>query len=139
MHCEKHRKLSKSLHPYLKISNSHPFTKSKTIFVVMHFKGQKCDIKINAFLKMLQNTLIFKSSISSVINPLNVFLFPQDGMGHLRITDRGLKLEGDSEFLQPLYAKEIQSRPVSAHQGLWLQGWCDSKEDIHSLSHDARA
>ncbi|MBN3320631.1 SGCD protein, partial [Atractosteus spatula] len=34
-------------------------------------------------------------------------------MGHLRITDKGLKLEGDSEFLQPLYAKEIQSRPGS--------------------------
>ncbi|RXN39421.1 delta-sarcoglycan isoform X3 [Labeo rohita] len=34
-------------------------------------------------------------------------------MGHLRITERGLKLEGDSEFLQPLYAKEIQSRPGS--------------------------
>ncbi|KAF3828251.1 hypothetical protein GH733_004948, partial [Mirounga leonina] len=37
----------------------------------------------------------------------------RDGMGNLRITDKGLKLEGDSEFLQPLYAKEIQSRPVS--------------------------
>ncbi|ERE68981.1 zeta-sarcoglycan-like protein [Cricetulus griseus] len=34
-----------------------------------------------------------------------------DGMGNLRITEKGLKLEGDSEFLQPLYAKEIQSRP----------------------------
>ena len=34
-------------------------------------------------------------------------------MGNLRITEKGLKLEGDSEFLQPLYAKEIQSRPVS--------------------------
>lgn len=37
----------------------------------------------------------------------------QDGMGNLRITEKGLKLEGDSEFLQPLYAKEIQSKPVS--------------------------
>ncbi|TKC34343.1 hypothetical protein EI555_011624, partial [Monodon monoceros] len=36
-----------------------------------------------------------------------------DGMGNLRITEKGLKLEGDSEFLQPLYAKEIQSRPLS--------------------------
>lgn len=41
----------------------------------------------------------------------------QDGMGNLRITDKGLKLEGDSEFLQPLYAKEIQSRPVSTAVG----------------------
>ncbi|CAB1436362.1 unnamed protein product [Pleuronectes platessa] len=35
----------------------------------------------------------------------------EDGMGNLRITEKGLKLEGDSEFLQPLYAKEIQSKP----------------------------
>lgn len=33
-------------------------------------------------------------------------------MGNLRITEKGLKLEGPSEFLQPLYAKEIQSKPV---------------------------
>uniref|UniRef100_W5N3P2 Sarcoglycan, delta (dystrophin-associated glycoprotein) n=1 Tax=Lepisosteus oculatus TaxID=7918 RepID=W5N3P2_LEPOC len=44
---------------------------------------------------------------------LKVMNFTIDGMGHLRITDKGLKLEGDSEFLQPLYAKEIQSRPGS--------------------------
>lgn len=37
-------------------------------------------------------------------------------MGNLRITEKGLKLEGDSEFLQPLYAKEIQSKPVSDSQ-----------------------
>lgn len=34
-------------------------------------------------------------------------------MGNLRITEKGVKLEGDSEFLQPLYAKEIRSSPVS--------------------------
>lgn len=44
-------------------------------------------------------------------------------MGHLRITERGLKLEGNSEFLQPLYAKEIQSRSVS------------TMNTRHSLSH----
>uniref|UniRef100_A0A9J8BNF5 Sarcoglycan, delta (dystrophin-associated glycoprotein) n=2 Tax=Cyprinus carpio TaxID=7962 RepID=A0A9J8BNF5_CYPCA len=44
---------------------------------------------------------------------LKVMNFTIDGMGHLRITEKGLKLEGDSEFLQPLYAKEIQSRPGS--------------------------
>nr|XP_044633679.1 delta-sarcoglycan isoform X3 [Equus asinus] len=38
----------------------------------------------------------------------------EDGMGNLRITEEGLKLEGVSEFLQPLYAKEIQSRPGNA-------------------------
>uniref|UniRef100_A0AAZ3PN58 Delta-sarcoglycan n=1 Tax=Oncorhynchus tshawytscha TaxID=74940 RepID=A0AAZ3PN58_ONCTS len=44
---------------------------------------------------------------------LKVMNFTIDGMGNLRITEKGLKLEGDSEFLQPLYAKEIQSRPGS--------------------------
>lgn len=44
---------------------------------------------------------------------LKVMNFTIDGMGHLRITEKGLKLEGDSEFLKPLYAKEIQSRPGS--------------------------
>lgn len=37
-------------------------------------------------------------------------------MGNLRITEKGLKLEGDSEFLKPLYAKEIRSRPVSCRE-----------------------
>uniref|UniRef100_A0A8C6F2J9 Sarcoglycan delta n=1 Tax=Monodon monoceros TaxID=40151 RepID=A0A8C6F2J9_MONMO len=45
---------------------------------------------------------------------LKVMNFTIDGMGNLRITEKGLKLEGDSEFLQPLYAKEIQSRPGNA-------------------------
>ncbi|XP_054982770.1 delta-sarcoglycan isoform X3 [Sorex araneus] len=45
---------------------------------------------------------------------LKVMNFTIDGMGNLRITDKGLRLEGDSEFLQPLYAKEIQSRPGNA-------------------------
>lgn len=38
---------------------------------------------------------------------------PQTGMGHLRVTKEGLRLEGESEFLFPLYAKEIHSRVVS--------------------------
>uniref|UniRef100_A0A8C6RVG3 Sarcoglycan, delta (dystrophin-associated glycoprotein) n=1 Tax=Nannospalax galili TaxID=1026970 RepID=A0A8C6RVG3_NANGA len=45
---------------------------------------------------------------------LKVMNFTIDGMGNLRITEKGLKLEGDSEFLQPLYAKEIKSRPPKA-------------------------
>ncbi|XP_078509827.1 delta-sarcoglycan [Lissotriton helveticus] len=42
---------------------------------------------------------------------LKVMNFTIDGMGNLRITEKGLRLEGDSEFLKPLYAKEIRSRP----------------------------
>ncbi|NXN93182.1 SGCG protein, partial [Rhinopomastus cyanomelas] len=39
---------------------------------------------------------------------------PQTGMGHLRVTKEGLRLEGESEFLFPLYAKEIHSRVDSS-------------------------
>ncbi|EPQ18245.1 Gamma-sarcoglycan [Myotis brandtii] len=35
-------------------------------------------------------------------------------MGHLRVTKDGLRLEGESEFLFPLYAKEIHSRVDSS-------------------------
>ncbi|XP_043925277.1 delta-sarcoglycan [Protopterus annectens] len=49
---------------------------------------------------------------------LKVMNFTIDGMGHLRITEKGLKLEGDSEFLEPLYAKEIRSSQGSP---LYLQ------------------
>ncbi|KAK1882704.1 Delta-sarcoglycan, partial [Dissostichus eleginoides] len=48
------------------------------------------------------------SLVSSVYTVQSV---SQDGMGKLRITEKGLKLEGASEFLEPLYAKEIQSKP----------------------------
>ncbi|KAG8014439.1 Zeta-sarcoglycan [Nibea albiflora] len=34
----------------------------------------------------------------------------KDGMGNLRVTKEGVRLEGVSEFLLPLYVKEIQSR-----------------------------
>lgn len=39
----------------------------------------------------------------------------QDGMGNLRVTKEGVRLEGVSEFLLPLYVKEIQSRRVRPH------------------------
>ncbi|XP_045666818.1 zeta-sarcoglycan [Ursus americanus] len=38
---------------------------------------------------------------------------PQDGMGNLRVTKKGIRLEGISEFLLPLYVKEIHSRKDS--------------------------
>ena len=33
-------------------------------------------------------------------------------MGNLQVTKEGVRLEGVSEFLLPLYVKEIQSRRV---------------------------
>lgn len=43
---------------------------------------------------------------------MTVIMF-QDGMGTLRLNRDGIRLEGISEFLLPLYVNEIQSRRVS--------------------------
>eukprot|EP00075_Anas_platyrhynchos_P035104 XP_027324357.1 delta-sarcoglycan isoform X4 [Anas platyrhynchos] len=61
-------------------------------------------------LKMPQEQYAHRSTMQTSEGP-QVMNFTIDGMGNLRITDKGLKLEGDSEFLKPLYAKEIRSRP----------------------------
>ncbi|XP_068382724.1 gamma-sarcoglycan isoform X2 [Eschrichtius robustus] len=45
---------------------------------------------------------------------LKVMWFSPTGMGHLYVTEDGLRLEGESEFLFPLYAKEIHSRVDSS-------------------------
>ncbi|XP_006630046.2 zeta-sarcoglycan [Lepisosteus oculatus] len=44
---------------------------------------------------------------------LKVMNFTVDGMGNLRVNKEGIRLEGISEFLLPLYVKEIQSRKDS--------------------------
>ncbi|XP_061566442.1 zeta-sarcoglycan-like [Cololabis saira] len=41
---------------------------------------------------------------------LKVMNFSVDGMGNLRLNQDGIHLDGVSEFLQPLYVNEIQSR-----------------------------
>lgn len=64
---------------------------------------------------------------------LKVMNFTIDGMGNLRITEKGLRLEGDSEFLKPLYAKEIRSRPGSP---LYLQS--DRNITLNILNEDMK-
>lgn len=54
-----------------------------------------------------------KNEYSSNYKMCIILAFSQTGMGHLRVTKEGLRLEGESEFLFPLYAKEIHSRVVS--------------------------
>ncbi|KAL4641481.1 zeta-sarcoglycan-like [Arapaima gigas] len=44
---------------------------------------------------------------------LKVMNFTLDGMGSLKVSEQGVQLEGVSEFLLPLYVKEIQSRKDS--------------------------
>ena len=41
----------------------------------------------------------------------NVFL--QHGMGQMRITDSGIRVEGQTEFLQGLHTSGVHSPPVS--------------------------
>ncbi|XP_010605781.1 gamma-sarcoglycan isoform X1 [Fukomys damarensis] len=45
---------------------------------------------------------------------LKVMWFSPTGMGHMSVARDGLRLEGESEFLFPLYAKEIRSRVDSS-------------------------
>ncbi|KAG9348524.1 hypothetical protein JZ751_002260 [Albula glossodonta] len=45
---------------------------------------------------------------------LRVMWFNSMGMGHLQVHADGLRLEGESEFLFPLYAQEIHSREDSS-------------------------
>ncbi|XP_035240318.1 gamma-sarcoglycan [Anguilla anguilla] len=43
-----------------------------------------------------------------------VMWFNANGMGHLQVNSDGVRLEGESEFLFPLYAQEIHSREDSS-------------------------
>ncbi|CAM1292318.1 SGCD (predicted) [Pycnogonum litorale] len=45
---------------------------------------------------------------------IKVMDFSIDGMGRLRITNEGVRLEGESEFLKSLYASKIESRKEEA-------------------------
>ncbi|XP_059846521.1 delta-sarcoglycan isoform X1 [Hypanus sabinus] len=70
------------------------------------------------YLFVLLLMILLLVNLALTIWILKVMNFTKDGMGHLRITDKGLRLEGPSEFLQPLYAKEIRSK---ADSSLYLQ------------------
>lgn len=60
-----------------------------------------------------------------------IMIMFQDGMGNLQLSQDGIRLEGISEFLLPVYVNEIQSRRVSflyySHQ-LHVDQYSDSDE-----------
>ncbi|XP_074159765.1 gamma-sarcoglycan isoform X1 [Sminthopsis crassicaudata] len=62
------------------------------------------------YLFVLLLLIILVVNFALTIWILKVMWFSPTGMGHLRVTKDGLRLEGESEFLFPLYAKEIHSR-----------------------------
>lgn len=65
------------------------------------------------YLFVLLLLIILVVNFALTIWILKVMWFSTDGMGHLRVTENGIRLEGESEFLFPLYAKEIRSRTDS--------------------------
>uniref|UniRef100_A0A673SNJ3 Gamma-sarcoglycan n=1 Tax=Suricata suricatta TaxID=37032 RepID=A0A673SNJ3_SURSU len=66
------------------------------------------------YLFVLLLLIILLVNLALTIWILKVMWFSPTGMGHLRVTKDGLCLEGESEFLFPLYAKEIHSRVDSS-------------------------
>ncbi|XP_073899824.1 gamma-sarcoglycan isoform X1 [Castor canadensis] len=66
------------------------------------------------YLFVLLLLVILVVNLALTIWILKVMWFSPIGMGHLHVTKDGLRLEGESEFLFPLYAKEIHSRVDSS-------------------------
>ncbi|XP_046521149.1 gamma-sarcoglycan isoform X1 [Equus quagga] len=66
------------------------------------------------YLFVLLLLIILLVNFALTIWILKVMWFSPTGMGHLRVMKDGLRLEGESEFLFSLYAKEIHSRVDSS-------------------------
>lgn len=60
------------------------------------------------FLLLLLVTMIVNLALTVWI--IKVMNFSLDGMGHLKLNQDGIRLEGIAEFLSPLYVNEIQSK-----------------------------
>ncbi|XP_017552323.1 gamma-sarcoglycan [Pygocentrus nattereri] len=66
------------------------------------------------YLFVLLLIIILVVNLGLTIWILRVMWFNAEGMGYLQVTADGVRLEGESEFLFPLYAQEIDSREDSA-------------------------
>ncbi|XP_010883443.1 gamma-sarcoglycan isoform X2 [Esox lucius] len=67
------------------------------------------------YLFVLLLIVILTINLALAVWILRVMWFNTEGMGHLKITSDGVRLEdGESEFLFPLYAQEIHSREDSS-------------------------
>nr|UXX21452.1 zeta-sarcoglycan-like [Calyptrophora lyra] len=62
------------------------------------------------YLLILIITVITIINLALTIWIMHVMSFNLDGMGKLRITNKGVLLEGDAEFVKPLYVESIQTR-----------------------------
>ncbi|XP_066542440.1 gamma-sarcoglycan [Hoplias malabaricus] len=66
------------------------------------------------YLFVLLLIIILVVNLGLTIWILRVMWFNVNGMGYLQVTEDGVRLDGESEFLFPLYAQEIDSREDSA-------------------------
>ncbi|XP_077197813.1 gamma-sarcoglycan isoform X2 [Paroedura picta] len=66
------------------------------------------------YLFVLLLIIILVVNFALMIWILRVMWFSPIGMGHLHVGSEGVRLEGESEFLYPLYAKEVHSRKDSS-------------------------
>ncbi|KAM6447241.1 gamma-sarcoglycan [Liasis olivaceus] len=66
------------------------------------------------YLFILLLIIILVVNLALTIWILKVMWFSPTGMGYLHVKTEGLRLEGESEFLYPLYVKEIHSRKDSS-------------------------
>nr|AAH77085.1 Sarcoglycan, gamma [Danio rerio] len=66
------------------------------------------------YLFVLLLLIILVVNFALTIWILRVMWFNAEGMGYLQVHEDGLRLEGESDFLFPVYAQEIDSREDSA-------------------------
>nr|XP_008106204.2 PREDICTED: gamma-sarcoglycan isoform X2 [Anolis carolinensis] len=62
------------------------------------------------YLFVLLLIIILVVNLALTIWILKVMWFSSNGMGYLQVHSEGVRLEGESEFLCPLYVKEVHSR-----------------------------
>lgn len=62
------------------------------------------------YLLILIITVITIINLALTIWVMHVMNFNLDGMGKLKITNKGVLLQGNAEFVKPLYAESIQTR-----------------------------
>ncbi|XP_069056820.1 zeta-sarcoglycan isoform X1 [Pleurodeles waltl] len=89
--------------------NNHPRTETPQFYPVGIYGWRKRCLYF--FVLLLLVTMIVNLAMTIWI--LKVMNFTVDGMGNLRVNKKGIRLEGISEFLLPLYVKEIHSRKDS--------------------------
>lgn len=65
------------------------------------------------YLFVLLLLIILVVNLALTIWIMRVMWFNSEGMGYLQVHEDGLRLEGESDFLFPLYAEEIDSREDS--------------------------